>query len=221
MGMNQKLKLIPLVVLAGAIAPAAVLAQKVDQKLSISAAPKVVSFGGDLKVTGQLTGGDARDISGQNITLQADTFPYEGKFERLDTADTTDTGAYSFTLKPIMNAKYRTTAKGGVESPEVLVPVKVGVTIKVSDRTPKSGARVRFSGTVAPPHDGKVAQVQRRTSSGWKNLAKVTLVDGGDVVSNYSKRVKITKSGRYRVFFNPADGDHVAGASRKVRITVG
>jgi hypothetical protein len=219
--MNRKLTLLTLVVLAAVIAPAAVFAQKVDQKLSIAAEPKVVSFGGDLKVTGQLTGGEARDISGQKVTLEADTFPYEGRFERLDTVETNATGAYSFTLKPIMNAKYHTTAKGGVQSPDVTVPVKVGLTIKVSDKTPKSGQRVKFSGTVAPPHDGKVAQVQRRTPSGWKNVSKVTLVDGGDVVSNYSKRVKLTKSGRYRVRFDPADGDHVAGVSRKVRITVG
>ena len=221
MGMNQKLKLIPLVVLAGAIAPAAVVAQKVEQKLSISAAPKVVSFGGDLKVTGQLTGGDARDISGQNITLQADPFPYEGKFERLDAVDTTDTGAYSFTIKPTVNAKYRTTAKGGVQSAEVTVPVKVAVTRKVSDTTPKKGARVKFSGTVAPPHDGRVARIQRRTASGWKNISKVRLVDGGDIVSKYSKRVRIYKSGAYRVKFNPADGDHATGFSRKVKLTVG
>ena len=219
--MNQKLKLIPLVVVAAAIAPAAVFAQKVDQKLSIDAAPKVVTFGGDLKVSGKLTGGDAKDISGQSITLQADPFPYDAKWERLDAVDTTATGDYVFTTKPTMNAKYRTTAKGGVESPEVTVPVKVAVTRKVSDKTPKMGARVKFSGTVAPPHDAKVARIQRRTSSGWKTIAKATLVDGGDIVSNYSKRVKITKSGAYRVRFDPADGDHIAGTSRKVRITVG
>jgi hypothetical protein len=218
--MNKKLIALSLVVLAAVTAPA-VVAQKVEQKLSIDAAPKVVTFGGDLKVTGKLTGGDAKDISGQNITLQADPFPYDAKWERLDAADTTATGDYSFTVKPTINAKYRTTAKGGVESPEVTVPVKVAVTLKVSDKTPKSGARVKFSGTVAPPHDAKVARVQRRTSSGWKSIAKVTLVDGGDIVSNYSKRVKITKSGRYRVRFDPADGDHMAGTSRKVRITVG
>lgn len=219
--MNQKLKLIPLVVIAAAIAPAAVFAQKVEQKLSIAASPKVVTFGGDLKITGQLTGGEAKDVSGQNITLLADAFPYEGKFERLDTVDTLATGAYSFTVKPVVNAKYRTTAKGGVQSADVTVPVRVAVTRKVSDRTPKSGARVRFSGTVAPPHDGRVARIQRRTASGWKNIAKVTLVDGGDIVSKYSKRVKITRSGAYRVKFNPADGDHATGFSRKVKLTVG
>lgn len=218
--MNQKRMLVPLVVLAAIAAPTVVSAQKVDQKLSIAAQPTTVTFGKEVKITGKLTGGEPRDISGQNITLQSDPFPYD-RFEKVATVDTTATGDYTFTIKPLTNAKYRTIAKGGVESPEVTVPVKVLVTRKVSDTTPNMGARVKFSGKVSPPHDGKVAQIQRRTSSGWKNVAKATLTDGGDAVSNYSKRVRITKSGRYRVRFDPADGDHAAGNSRKVRITVG
>jgi hypothetical protein len=219
--MNNKLIFVSLVVIAAVTAPAAVLAQKVEQKLSIDASPKVVTFGGDLKITGKLTGGETKDVSGQSITLQADPFPYDAKWERLDTAETVSTGDYSFTVKPVVNAKYRTTAKGGVESPEVTVPVRVAVTRKVSDRTPKKGARVRFSGTVAPPHDGSVARIQRRTSTGWKSIAKAKLVDAGDIVSKYSKRVRIYKSGAYRVKFNPADGDHATGFSRKVKLSVG
>jgi hypothetical protein len=103
----------------------------------------------------------------------------------------------------------------------VTVPVRVAVKMKVSDRTLNGPARVRFSGTVAPPHDDKVARLQRRTSSGWKNVAKLKLVDGGDIVSKYSKRKRVTSTGRYRVRFSPGDGDHAAGNSRGVRISVG
>jgi hypothetical protein len=172
-------------------------------------------------VTGKLTGGSARDVAGQNVSLQRDEFPFEGKFDRVATVDTNDTGDYSFTLKPVTNAKYVAGAKGGEKSPELTVPVSVAVTRKVSDTTPERGSRVKFTGTVAPPHDGRVAKIQRRTSSGWKNVAKATLKDGGDIVSNYSKRVRIRRSGRYRIRFSPGDGDHVAGKSRAVRITAG
>jgi hypothetical protein len=219
--MNSKLKLLAFVVIAVAAAPAVVSAQKVDQQLSIAAQPKAVTINETVQISGALTGGTQRDISGQNVTLQSDPFPYEGRFEKVDTVDTNDAGNYSFTIKPLTNAKYRTTAKGGTQSPEVTVPVRVAVTLKVSDRTPRSGQRVKFSGAVAPEHDGKVARIQRRTSRGWKNIAKVTLADGGDAVSTYSKRKRVTRSGRYRVKFNPADGDHATGTSRKVRITVG
>lgn len=218
----MNLKLISLLTLAltALAVPAVLAAPKPDQKLSIAAAPKVVKFGDELKVTGKLTGGTARDISGQSVTLQRDAYPYEAKFDRVASVDTDATGAYSFTLKPLTNAKYRTTVKGGVESLEVVAPVRVAVALAVSDKTPKSGKRVTFGGTVTPPHDDKVARIQRRTSSGWKTVANTTLGDGGDVVSNYTKRVRINRSGRYRVRFNPGDGDHAAGNSKAVRITV-
>ena len=216
--MNKKAFLIPAAILLVA-APAA--AQKVDQQLSIEVQPKTVTFGKDLRVTGKLTGGTARDISGQTITLRSDAFPYEGTFKRVDAVETDTAGNYTFTTKPTSNARYQTTAKGGTESAVATAEVRVAVTRRVSDRTPKRGQRVKFSGKVAPAHDAKVAQIQRKTSSGWKKVTNVTLADGGDDVSVYSKRVRITRSGRYRVHFNPADGDHVAGSSRRVRITVG
>lgn len=220
MDMNKKLVVVSGLALAAAV-PAVGVAQKVEQKLSIATQPDTVTIGADLKVTGQLTGGTARDISAQNVTLRSDPFPYDGKFLRVETVETNDTGNYSFTTRPTSNARYRTEAKGGVESALVTVPVRVRITRRVSDRTPRKGQRVKFSGKVGPPHDGKVARIQRRTSSGWKNVARVTLADGGEVVSVYSKRVRITRSGRYRVHFDPADGDHVAGNSRKVRLKVG
>jgi hypothetical protein len=219
--MNAKLAVLSLIALTGVAVPAVVAAPKPDQKLSIAADPDTVTFGRDLKVTGQLTGGTQRDVSGQRVTLERDPYPYEGQFERVDTVETNGTGNYGFTLKPGLSSKYRTSAKGGVESPEVTVPVRVAVTLAVSDTTPNRGARVRFSGTVTPAHDGKVARVQRRTSSGWKTIAEAPLTDAGDTVSNYSKRVRIRRSGRYRVRVRPRDGDHVAGNSRRVRLTVG
>lgn len=218
--MNRKLTLLIALALTAVAVPAVIAAPKPDQQLSIAATPKVVKFGQELKLTGKLTGGSARDVSGQNVTLQQDAYPYD-RFERVGNVDTNDSGHYSFTLKPVANAKYRTTAKGGVQSPEVTVPVRVAVTLAVGDRTPAAGARVKFSGTVSPPHDGRLARVQRRTSRGWKTLTKVTLADGGDLVSTYSKRVRIRRSGRYRVRFSPGDGDHAAGNSRTRRITVG
>jgi hypothetical protein len=218
--MNETLKIAAVVAAAAVVLPAVTAAQKVDQKLSLAASANVVKFGQELNLTGKLTGGTARDVSGQKVTLQRDDYPYEGTFGRVDTVETNDTGDYSFTLKPVANAKYRTMAKGGVESAELTVPVRVVVTLAVADKTAEQGTRVGFSGSVAPPHDGKNVKIQRRKPSGWKTISKDTLTDGGEIVSNYSKRVRIRRSGRYRVRFNPSDGDHVAGKSPAVRITV-
>lgn len=219
--MNSKRTITAAVALACIAAPAAVLAQRADQTLTIKASANTVTFGKSLAITGQLAGGTARDISGQNVTLERDPFPYDGRFAKVDTNETNPTGNYSFTIPPTTNARYRTSAKRGTTSPVITVAVRVAVKMKVSKRTLNAPARVKFSGTIAPPHDDKVARVQRRTSSGWKNIAKLKLVDGGDIVSKYSKRVRISRTARYRVRFSPADGDHVAGNSRGVRISVG
>lgn len=215
--MTRKLSALAALALAIAV-PVALAAPKPNQTLSITATPEVVTFGKELKVTGQLVGGTARDVSAQRVTLESDPFPYEGTFERVGTAETNDSGHYSLTLKPGMNAKYRTSAKGGVQSADITVPVRVAVTRKVSDTTPKLGARVTFSGTVTPAHDGLKAKIQRRTSDGWRTATSVTLADGGDAFSTYSKRVRIKRSGRYRVRFSPGDGDHAAGNSRAIRL---
>ncbi len=217
---NYKISLLSLLALAGVSAPAVVSAQKVDQQLSI-AAPGKVTFGRGVTVSGRLTGGRPRDVSGQKVTLQRDPFPYEGQFEKTQTVNTDNAGNYSFTAVPVVNSHYRTTAKAGVESRVVTVAVRVALNLAVSDRTPKKGARVKFSGTVAPEHDGKVAHIQRRTSKGWRNIARAKLTDDGATRSRYSKRVRITRSGPYRVKCDPRDEDHLAGASAKVRINVG
>src|SRR5687767_12289596 len=104
--MNRKLTFLTLIVLAVVAAPAVVSAQKVDQKLSIAADPKAVTINETVQITGALTGGTQQDVSGQNVTLQSDPYPYEGKFEKVVTVDTNDTGNYAFTVKPLTNAKY-------------------------------------------------------------------------------------------------------------------
>jgi len=220
MSMNLKSLSAFAVALAVLAVPTVGAQPKPDQELSIAASASKLTVGQELKVTGNLTGGTAQDISGQKITLRRDPFPYDGAYQRVDDVQTNDAGEYSFTLKPDMNARYRTSAKGGVESPEVTVLVRVAVTLLVSDKTPDRGDKVTFSGGVAPAHDSKVAKIQRRTRKGWKRIAKTVLQDAGKDASSYSKDVTIRKSGRYRVRVKPRDGDHKAGKSKAIRLKV-
>ena len=62
--------------------------------------------------------------------------------------------------------------------------VHPAITLKLSDRTPKRGQRVRFSGKLCPEHDTVAIELQRKTSSGWKKVASPVLADipGGDVL---------------------------------------
>lgn len=219
--MNQRFAVLLALVIAPAVLVPTVGAappkDKAKAELTIAANPTHVAFGGFTDLSGRLSG--SGDVSGEQVRLQRDPWAF-GQFKTFETRTTDPSGDWSFRAVPIVNTKYRATAKGGTTSPEVLVRVHAVVNLNVSNTNPRRGRRVRFSGTIAPPHDGKVARIQRRTSSGWKRIGRARLKDAGDIVSKYGKRVRIRRAARYRVLFPPRDGDHAVGRSRPVRISV-
>jgi hypothetical protein len=205
--------------------PAAVQAAKPKPpnapKLTIAAAPSPVTFGRATTLSGKLSGG--KNAAGQAVTVQADTAPFDGTYANVATVQTDTNGDWHATNTPTALTRYRAEAKSSppATSPTVDVNVRLRVRIHVSDRTPARGQRVRFSGSVAPAHDGATARIQRRRPDGsWHTVARTTLVDAGDSVSRYSKRVKVTRTGTYRVRSASGDGDHLRGTSgtRKLRV---
>jgi hypothetical protein len=193
--------------------------------VSIKASPAAVTFGKPTAISGQVTG---PDNAGIEVTLEENQYPYTGGFKPTTVTGTTSaTGAYMLAVVPTVNTRYRVTAKTKppVTSAEILVKVRVKVGLRVSDRTPAAGKRVRFSGKVTPGHDGKVVRIQRRTSTGsWKTVARATLVAAtpvdGVTRSKFSKRLRINRNGTYRARLSPRDGDHAAGNSPRRRIRV-
>lgn len=184
--------------------------------LTLDAKPTTIVFGEATAIEGRLSG--TSNDAGTTVRLEADTTrPYGDKYD--DTGLTTRTepnGRYAFSVKPALNTQYRAVAQASppVTSNPRLVVVRTKVGLIVSDTTPRRGRRVRFRGTVAPAHDGGTALIQRRTSTGaFATVARTTLVDAGDAVSRYSRRVRIRRDGVYRVKV-PGDTDHVNGFSR-------
>jgi hypothetical protein len=188
--------------------------------ITIAAAPTTVTFTRATTISGQISGAGN---GGVQVTLEENPYPFTGGFKPTTvTATSNATGGYTFSAVPSMNTRYRVTAKTSppVTSAEVLVNVRPKISLRLSDRTPKVGQRVKFSGTVLPAHDGKVVQIQRRTSSGgWRTVARATLVAttpvNGVARSKYSKRIRIRRNGTYRTRLAPADGDHVTGYSAR------
>ena len=199
-------------------APAALAAPPTPHQLTIAAKPTTVVYGGSVSITGKLTGSNS---AGETVTLFDDPYPFSN-FTPLDTTTTATDGTYKFTEKPTVNTKYRATAKSKApaDSPEVLVKVAPRVGLTVSDKTPKVGQLVKFSGRVTPEHDGQSVLLQRRKSDGtWKTIVTVPLVDAGSTFSTYTKTRKITQSGTWRVV-KPADADHARGRSPRRTLTV-
>jgi hypothetical protein len=220
---HGKLLIFPLAAALAVAAPAA-FGAKPNSAVTIAAKPLTVTFGKATTISGRATGNGA---GGATVTLQHDAFPFEGKFDTLTTTTAGAQGGYAFTgIRPGVNNRYRVSAKTKPRSTSAVVQVNVRprVTLRVSDRTPKRGQRVRFRGTVLPAHNGKRVLLQKRTSSGWKTVAmpllKPATAVSGVARSKYSRRLRVRATRTYRVRFLPADGDHVRGTSRKRRLKV-
>jgi hypothetical protein len=195
------------------------------RSVTINSTPHSVTYGRAATIAGQLSGaGNA----GVKMTLEANPYPYTGGFKPTTvTATTTPTGAYSFTATPTSNTHYEVMAKTKppVTSPQTVVTVRVKVSLRLSRRSVAISHRIRFSGTVMPAHNGKVAQIQKRTRAGaWRTVARATLVAAapvnGTAISKFSKRLRISHKATYRVRVNPKDGDHIVGTSPSRRVRV-
>ncbi|WP_259313930.1 hypothetical protein [Capillimicrobium parvum] len=186
---------------------------RIPNGLLIEAKPNPVRYGAGIQVAGVLAGSDN---SGVGITVQADTFPFDGNWQNVASGRTDPTGAYVIAVSPmISSSQLRTVAatRPQVISQLTTVGVRLGVSLRVN-RHPRRGARVRFRGHVTPSQDGAAVSIQRRVRGTYRTIAR-TRVNG----SSYSRRVRIRSSGRYRALVRPTDGSHVSGnRSRLIRV---
>jgi hypothetical protein len=166
-------------------------------------------------LSGKLVGAK---VDAKSVTVRQDPFPIDG-FANAGSATTNATGDWSLALKPSANTRYQAHS-GKADSPAVDVMVRPAVSLKLSDRTPKRGTRVRFSGMLCPEHDGVAIALQRRTATGWHTVAKPVLKDvAGATCSSYAKRLRVRRDSAYRARFL-GDADHAAGNSRVRRAQV-
>jgi len=190
---------------------------------TIAAAPNPIVFGSSSSITGQVTG---KKAAGATVELQSEPFPYKAPFATVGSTTADATGHYSFKVTPGLNTLYRVTAKTAPStmSTNVLVKVRVRLSLRVSTTRPAAGQLVRFSGFVLPAYNGRSVQIQRKTATGWKTVAQAKLVAttpvGGVARSKYSKGVRIPRSGTYRAWFNPADGARLPKSGPTRRLTV-
>lgn len=196
--------------LAGLASQAASAPPPGKGSLTIAAKPNPITFGQATTISGKLKGASK---SGSVVTLQQNPAPYRS-YVNAGTTTTGKGGTYAFTgVLPALNTRYRTisTDPQGTSS-ELLVQVRIKVTLRVSDSTPRQGQRVRFFGSASPQHDGRRVRIQRRTASGWKTVARVRLRDAGSERSRYSRRLQVRRDTEYRARVY-RDSDHATGTS--------
>ena len=205
----MKPTLIVIAMLAAAAVPVAQAAPPAPKNITISAAPTTIKFGNSATLSGKLTGSNNGN---RPVTIQEDPFPVD-TFTPAGTTTTNASGDWTFGVKPTANTRYQARS-GNAVSKTVDVLVRPAIRLRLSDRTPAMGQRVRFFGRLCPEHDGLHVALQRRFGHQWRTLRKPELKDiPGSTCSKYSKRLRVRRDGAYRTRFL-GDADHTAGNSR-------
>lgn len=212
----MKLRLALVGVLAATIASPAGAQYARVPTVSISASPNPVTFSSPIRITGRLRNQGRRRV----LTLQASTD--RATWSNVGRVRTSRSGTYRIGQRPARSTYYRVLAPTTppTESRPLLVRVRPLVGFRLSDQTPPIRSRVGFSGIVRPPHHGRRVYIQKRTLSGrWVTVARVRLRALDATTSRYSRRVRVRRSGPYRVRILGHD-DHVMGISRERTILV-
>lgn len=192
-----------------------------QSSVTIAASANPIVVGSTTLISGQATG---KKAAGASVDLQAEPAG-SSSFSKVSSTTADSTGHYSFKVSPDVNTVYRVMAKVGpsATSSNLLVNVRVKVTMRVSTTKPAAGQLVRFSGFVLPAYVGKTVLIQRKTASGWRTLAQAKLVAaaplGSTTRSKYGKRIRFRKSGLYRVRFSQTGSTNLPNNSPTRRLT--
>ena len=179
--------------------------------VSIGAKPNPVAWGSTVTISGKVQNNQA----GTTVTLLRKTVPAT-TFTGTATVTVDKNGGYTFTQRPRRNTYYRAVSslKPTTQSADLLVKVSPLVGFRVSDTTPRAGQRVRFSGTVRPRHNGRRVNIQKKSGNRWITVARPTLRRLNASTSRYSRRIRVRRSGTYRVRIL-GHSDHSMGISRE------
>ena len=152
-------------VLVGAFAAlAAAPVAAAPPTLTLKAAPAVVTYGGTTTLSGTLSTGQA----GQNVDVQAQPCG-QSAFKKELSVTTTSGGAFSATVKPLLNTNYQVRSRSAV-SPAVSIKVAPVLALRKVTR-----GKFRVSITAAQSFVGKYVVFQRLRSSKWVTVKRVTL----------------------------------------------
>jgi hypothetical protein len=189
---------------------------KVPNGLLLEASGNPVRYGAGVDVFGVLAGSDN---TSKTVRVQADTFPFDGSWTTVAGGRTDATGAYRIHVEPLLtSSQFRTVAETGpaVTSQTITVGVRLTTSLHVSSHRVRRGKRVRFKGRITPSQPGAAISIQKRHRHHWVTVGH-TRTRGN---SRFNTRVRIRRSGKYRVAARPTDGGHVMGhsSSRYIRV---
>jgi len=191
--------------------------------VTLGANPTSVAPGGATTLGGQLTGTNG---AGRQVVLQQAAFPYTGGFVNFgNPVITLADGTFSFAVPTVpVTTQFRVLMPNRPEIISPIVVVGAAVQLRTYDRTVDRGRRsktVRFSGYVTPATDGALVNIQKLRNGAWVTVAHTRSRHKSAERSRFKTRVRIYRSGQFRVLAEPSRGEFVAGAGRTVNVRVG
>ena len=191
--------------------------------VSLVATPPSVAPGGLTVLSGTLTGTNGAN---RQVQLQSSAFPYTAGFATVGSRVVTDAnGNFTFNALPVgVTTQFRVLMPS---RPEVVSPIViVGAAVQVLRTYTKKVERnrhsvtVRFSGYVSPPTDGARVDIQKLRNGVWTTIAHTRAKHKSSTRSRFKTRVRLYRSGQYRVVAESSRPELVAGAGRTIDIAV-
>jgi hypothetical protein len=190
--------------------------------VTLVATPGSVAPGGSTVRSGALSG---TVEAGRQVVLQSTAFPYTTPFANVGNPVITDAaGNFTFNGLPVaVTTQFRVLMPA---KPEIVSPIViVGAAVQLRTYTRKverhrHSVSVRFSGYVSPRTDGARVNIQKLRGGVWTTIAHTRAKPKSSSRSRFKTRVRIYRSGQFRVLAESARPEYVAGAGRTVDIKV-
>jgi hypothetical protein len=187
--------------------------------LSLTATPNPVVPKSGTTLVGQLAGTNGGN---RQVVLQSNPWPYNTGFQNTGNTIVTDAnGNFSFPILSVpVTTQYKVVmpARPDVQSPVVVVLAALQVRTDAKKvKLHRHSVGVRFKGSITPSAAGKQVVIQKNRGGVWTTIASTHAVADGDSRSTYSKRVRIRRSGDFRVVVVSIDA-YSTGAGRVIHI---
>ena len=189
---------------------------------AVTATPNPVTVGAATTITGALTGTGS---GSRAVQLQQNAFPFTAGFVNAgNPVLTAPDGTFTIPVLGLaVNTQFRVIV---VDAPtRASTPLFVGarprVATDVTTLRPRRGQLIRFAGTVRPRWIGAEIAVQRRSADGrWITVAGTVTRAYREDRSRYAKRMRINRSGTYRIFVGLRDSRYAPATGRVMRLRV-
>ncbi len=188
-------------------------------RISATAKPTTVSYGGKAKLTGTLTSVGGIPIGG--VTVRLEMSPDGGAWAPYGFVTTNGSGGYSLTTPALYNARYLranfqgTTMYPSIQSNSRRVKPKVYVRTPIAPKTMRRTKYYTVYGYLKPRHSAGSYPVRiykwKKTSSGkWKSYGYVSAkAYNYSSYTKYLRKIRLSSSGRWRLrAYAPSDYWH-------------